>query len=235
MSGKLEPDSRIKLGPRAPVWYRLSRRFFTLCAHVLFQVTLNGQANVPSGNYIVIANHLSWIDPFLLMIALPPEPRLYFVGAQQAVNRGWKARLMRRFDMLIPFERGATWVGKEMLKKSLEVLRAGGVLGIFPEGTLGPQEGDLLPLQRGIGHLVLKGGCPVVPVALSGVKELYLRKPVTIAIGKPFCIASAGEDRHVQVDAAVERVTSELRMLVPRYQEHKPAIKLFRRLTNLLG
>ncbi len=235
MSSKVEDVPQVKLGPRAPMWYRLSRRFFHLAARVLFRVTLIGQENVPPGNYIVIGNHLSWIDPFLFMIALPPEPRLYFVGAAQAVNRGWKARLIRRFDVMIPFERGAAWVGKDMFKKCFEVLRAGAVLGIFPEGTLGQKEGELLPLQRGIGHLVLKAGCPVLPVALSGVRELYLRKPVTVIIGQPFSVATTGMDRHAEVDAAVERVTRELRALIPTYQEHKPAVKLFRRLTDLLG
>jgi 1-acyl-sn-glycerol-3-phosphate acyltransferase len=164
--------------------------------HSLFRVTVNGEENLPSGNYVVVANHLSWIDPFLLMVVLPAEPRLYFIGAQQALNRDWKEWFVRHFDVMIPFERGAVWVGKAVLQKPLGVLRAGAVLGLFPEGALGPQEGELQPLQRGIGHILLQADHPVLPIALSGVQELYQRKPITATIGKPIRISTEGLSHH---------------------------------------
>ena len=74
-----------------PGWYLRSRLLFQVLARILFKVRVIGRENIPEGNYIVVGNHLSWIDPFLLMLILPARPRLYFIGAQQAVNRGWKA------------------------------------------------------------------------------------------------------------------------------------------------
>ncbi len=231
---KTEAFTPTRPGPRPPWWYILFRLFLQVAARLLFRLQIEGTENIPKGNYIVIANHLSWIDPFLLMLALPSRPRLYFIGPVQALNMGWKAWAMRTFDVMVPFKRGAIWQGKEMFKTSLEVLQNGASLGLFPEGRIGPREGALQPLQRGIGHLVLKADCPVLPVALSGVRELYLRKSVTIVVGQPFRLASAGTDRHAEVDAAVARIARALRELIPPYVEPRPRIKVWRRLTYLL-
>jgi 1-acyl-sn-glycerol-3-phosphate acyltransferase len=231
---KPERVTPTRLGSHPPWWYLLFRLFVRVEGHILFRLRVVGAENIPRGNYVVIANHLSWVDPFLLVMVLPPEPRLYFIGPLQALNEGWKAWMVRTFDVMIAFERGAAWIGKEMLKTALLVLREGAVLGLFPEGRLGSREGELQPLQRGVAHLVLKSDSPVLPIALSGVQELYLRKPITVIIGKPFRVATQGFDRHAEVDAAVEQITKELRELIPPYVEHKPIIKLWRRLTYLL-
>lgn len=220
--------------PHIPLLYRLMRLFFMLAGWLLFRVRIVGAENIPQGNYIVLANHLCWVDPILLMIALPPEPRLYFIGAAQAKNRGWKTFLFDRYDGWIPFERGARWVGKDIFEKPLAVLQAGAVLAFFPEGDVGPREGELQPLRSGIGHLVARAPFLILPVALSGVKELYWRKEITITIGKPFRVAIDGMAHHAAVTAATEQVESTLRALIPPYVEQQPTHKYMLWLTNLL-
>ncbi len=224
----------VKFSPRLPIRYRLFRWFLMLAGSVLFRVRIVGRENIPAGNYIVVGNHLSWIDPFVLMIALPAEPRLYFIGASQIANRRWKARLMGNFDGMIPVERGASWVGREILTKPLQVLASGAALGLFPEGNVGPNEGELGPLQHGIGHILLRADYPVLPVALSGVKELYWRKPFTVTIGKPFHVRAEGENRHAAMENATRQVTEALRVIIPPYQEPVVAHKHMLFLTNLL-
>ena len=226
--------NEVAITPYARTWYRLARWTFRALGWLLFRITVTGQSNVPRGNYVVVANHLSWIDPFLLMMYLPAEPRLYFLGAQQAVNQGWKGWVMDHFDMLIPVRRGAAWLGREVLEKPKHVLAAGAVLGLFPEGRLGPKEGELLPLERGIGHILLAAGQPVLPVAISGAQELYLRKQVTVRIGEPLRVAIGGLRHHEAIDAAVEQVAETLRQLLPAYQEPRPAFKAMLFLSNLL-
>jgi 1-acyl-sn-glycerol-3-phosphate acyltransferase len=226
--------NEVALTPHARAWYRLARWVFRVLGWLLFRITVTGQSNTPRGNYIVAANHLSWIDPFLLMIYLPAEPRLYFLGAQQAVNQGWKGWVMDHFDMLIPVKRGAAWLGREVLEKPKRVLEAGAVLGLFPEGRLGPKEGELLPLERGIGHILLTEDKPVLPVAISGAQELYLRKQVNVRIGEPLRVEVEGMGRHEAIGAAVDQVAGALRRLLPAYQEPQPTLKLMRFLSNLL-
>ena len=230
------PNTPVKFSPRLPVRYRLFRWFLMLAGAVLFRVRIVGREKIPVGNYVVVGNHLSWIDPFLLMIALPAEPRLYFIGARQIVNRRWKSWLIQNFDGMIPVERGAGWVGKEIFTKPLQVLESGAVLGLFPEGNLGHEEGKLEPLQHGIGHILLHapGGYPVLPVALSGAKELYWRKPLTVTVGEPFHIRAEGANRHVAMENATQQVANALREVIPPYQEPVVAHKRMLFLTNLL-
>lgn len=228
-------ESIYKPCARPPGWYCLARLLFRLFARLLFRVRIVGQVSNLPGQMIVVANHLSWIDPFLVMLALPAQPRLYFIGAQQALNRGWKAWLVRHLDMMIPFERGALWIGKDLIRKSSAVLQSGALLGIFPEGTLGSREGELLPLQRGVGHLLVRECLVVLPIALSGVQELYLGKSITITIGRPITIHTAGLGHHQAVDAAMAQVEHAMRGLLTPYVEPPVRVKRMRFLTNLLG
>lgn len=221
-------------GPHIPLRYRFMRLFFAFAGWLLFRIRIVGSENIPHGNYIALANHLNWVDPLLLMIALPPEPRLYFIGAAQAKNRGWKTFLFDRYDGWIPFERGARWVGKDIFERPLAVLQSAAVLALFPEGDVGPREGELQPLRPGIGHLVARAPFPILPLALSGTKELYWRKEITITIGKPFRVAIDGLAHHAAVTAATEQVESTLRALIPPYSEPKPAHKYMLWLTDLL-
>jgi 1-acyl-sn-glycerol-3-phosphate acyltransferase len=231
------PESTVHFSPRLPFRYRLFRRFLMLAGAVLFRIRMVGKENIPGGNYVVVGNHLNWIDPFLLMIALPAEPRLYFIGARQIVNRRWKRWLMENFDGMIVVDRGAGWVGRDIFSKPLQVLECGAVLGLFPEGNVGHAEGTLEPLQHGIGHFLLhaQGNYPVLPVALSGVKELYWRKPLTVTFGKPFHVHAEGANQHVEVENITRQVENALHAVIPPYEEPVVAHKRMRFLTNLLG
>ena len=60
-------------------------------------------------------------------------------------------------------------VDPEAIKTSVRILRDGGAIGIFPEGTRGA--GDLAQTQRGVAYLALVTGAPVVPVAVFGSRE----------------------------------------------------------------
>ncbi len=142
---------------------------------------------------------------------------------------------MRTFDILIPFERGAKWMGKQSLVRSFQVLDHGAVLGIFPEGRIGSHEGELVPIQRGIGHILLHANHPILPIALSGVQELYFRKSITVTIGRPMKLAAEGLHRRVAIDSIAEQVERTLRSLIPRYTPPTPSIKLMRFLTHLFA
>lgn len=213
---------------------RMARWILARLIHLFFRVRVHGIENIPPGNYIVLANHLLWIDPFLLFTILPAEPRVYFIGAEQAVNRGWKAWLMQVFDVMLPFERGARWIGRDVFIKPLNVLRNGAVLAFFPEGDSGREEGALMPLQRGIGHFILQADYPILPIALSGTLELYWQKEITVTIGKSFRVNVQGLAHREAIDAAVGQVTNQLRAIIPPYQEPVVAKKRLRFLTTLL-
>src|SRR5437667_16705 len=106
-------------------------------------------------------------------------------------------------------------------------LEIGGAVAIFPEANYGPAEGELLPFHKGFAHFAIKAGVPVIPVALSGTKDLWFRKPIRIIIGKP--MPATGADPAALTDLAFQRATEMLRAYVG-----PPGPKLLRnKLTHL--
>jgi 1-acyl-sn-glycerol-3-phosphate acyltransferase len=100
-------------------------------------------------------------------------------------------------------------------------------VAIFPEGSYGPAEGELLPFKKGFAHIAIKSGVPVIPVALSGTKDLWFRKRIRVVIGAP--IEPAAQDPESLTALGFQRIKE----LMPVYQD-QPGRKLLRRqLTNL--
>lgn len=104
------------------------------------------------------------------------------------------------------------------ITQALDVLKAGGVLGIFPEGTRG--EGDFASLRSGLAYFAVRGGAPVVPVAVLGSSEKPgrlikglppLRSRVDVVFGDPF-EAGDGSGRRTRkaLDEATERIQKQL-------------------------
>jgi 1-acyl-sn-glycerol-3-phosphate acyltransferase len=104
------------------------------------------------------------------------------------------------------------------ITRALDVLAAGGVLGIFPEGTRG--EGDFASLRAGLAYFAVRGGAPVVPVAVLGSSERSgrlmkglppLRSRVDVVFGDPF-EAGDGSGRRTRkaLDEATERIQKQL-------------------------
>ena len=117
-----------------------------------------------------------------------------------------------------------TLIGRESELSALEV---GGAVAIFPEGNYGPAEGELMPFKKGFAHFAIKAGVPVVPVALSGTKDLWLRKPIKVVIGKP--ILPAGHTPESLTDVGYQHVKE----LMPAYREESGRKLLRRQLTHL--
>jgi 1-acyl-sn-glycerol-3-phosphate acyltransferase len=222
-----------KPSPHMPWRNRAFRVFLILNRWLLFDVRIEGRQNIPKGNCIVVANHLSWIDHLLVMTVLPIEPRPYLVGASQSISSPFKAWLLNTLGGVIPFERGADYVGKDTLARPLQVLECGASLVLFPEGDVSKEEGKLLPLRSGIGHFAMRADYPIVPIALSGVRELYWRKPIRVIIGKPFRVRVEEKNRRAAIDSAVRQVDTVLRDLVPDYVEPPVKVKHLHFLTDL--
>jgi 1-acyl-sn-glycerol-3-phosphate acyltransferase len=106
-------------------------------------------------------------------------------------------------------------------------LEIGGSVAIFPEGNYGPAEGQLMTFKKGFAHFAIKARVPVVPVALSGTKDLWFRKRIRVVIGQP--MQSVGSDPESLTAAAFQRITE----LMPAHQEQGGRKLLRRWLTNL--
>lgn len=218
----------LPVSPRANFPYRLVRLIGVPLLRLCFRFDVTGRENIPrSGNYIVIANHLNWLDEFTLLLLFPLQPRLHFLADPTIlVTRKLQWWLVRTTGGYVPVVRERRG-DKALFKHVDRCLELGGAVAIFPEANYGPREGELMPFHKGFAHFAIKAGVPVIPVALSGTKDLWFRKPIKVVIGEP--ISTAGADP----TALTELASGRMREMLPVYVE-PPGRKLLRKqLTHL--
>jgi 1-acyl-sn-glycerol-3-phosphate acyltransferase len=190
----------------------LTRRFAALLLRVVFRIRIRGLEHLPAvGPVLIAGNHTGFLDGPLVMILLP-RPSAFLVKSELYDT---PFRRILDFARQIPVRRGSP--DRTALRTALDVLAAGGVLGVFPEGTRG--EGRLETVQHGIGYLALRTGCPVVPVVCLGTAEALpkgrrlprWRAPIDIVFGPAFEIEVTGNPRtRSTVAAAAEQIRLRL-------------------------
>lgn len=115
-----------------------------------------------TGGAIVISNHVSGLDP-LLMIAASPRP-LRFIIAREQYER-WYVRWLFRAVGCIPI--GRRGGHRQAMAKAIAAVRAGEVVALFPQGGITLEAG--LPLKPGIALLARETGAPICVLHLAGV------------------------------------------------------------------
>jgi 1-acyl-sn-glycerol-3-phosphate acyltransferase len=196
--------------------------------HLLFRITVVGRENIPRrGAYVIIANHLNWLDSFAILATFPIEPRVHFLGdTTMLVTRRFQWATIKAVGGYIPVNR-TLHHDAALFQHVDRCLQLGGAVALYPEGHYGDAEGGLQPFKKGFAHFACENRVPIVPVGLSGTRDLWLGKPVRIAIGP--LIEPGGRT----VDALVSIAEVAVRELIPPYSE-PPGRKLLRsRLTHL--
>jgi 1-acyl-sn-glycerol-3-phosphate acyltransferase len=164
---------------RASIFYRLVRLFarFVIFGLLRFRIASSGQEHLPAGGYLIVgAAHRGWMDPFLVVHALPTEPRVWFLGSGPSTfTTRWREWLVHRLGGLLPVWRGG--IGVEQHVASARAVTANGaVFAQMPEGTVSGPAGRIGPFRVGWALIALRTGAPIVPFAMAGTEELYLGK-----------------------------------------------------------
>ena len=210
-------------GTRVPLLLRLTALFARFLAYRLGRLTLRieGHENRPAPPFIIAAAiHRSWLDALVLIEVFPFEPRIWFIASGPAAFRTpVRTLFLRAIGGVLPVYRGGYTI-ESSVESARAVVRAGALLGFFPEGSRKGPPDALQPFRGGIGYLALRMGVPVVPVAFAGTKELYLGKRIAVRIlppVDPLSLAGLGatppEGSREERDGA-HRVTAGLRDLL---------------------
>lgn len=174
------------------MFYWLIRGILTPIVRVAYRVRVEGREHLPSrGPVIVAANHRSFLDSVFIPIVIPR--RVTFVAKAEYFENPRTSWFFRAVGM-IPLKRDGGTASERALAAAREVLDAGGVLGIYPEGTRSP-DGRLYKGHTGLARLSRDCHAPIVPVALSGTAEIQpigamhpkLFRRVGVKLGEPIC------------------------------------------------
>lgn len=170
--------------------YAITRILVRLFVPLLGGITVIGAENIPKTGPIILApNHRSYMDPPYLSLVTKRQLHLM---AKDSLFRvpvlGAYIKAMGAF----PVKRGAADRGA--LKQAMAELKAGRVMGIFPEGTRA-DPGTLLPGEKGFALVAKQTGVPIVPIALERTDQVLSkhgglhRAHVRAIIGKPMTAA----------------------------------------------
>jgi 1-acyl-sn-glycerol-3-phosphate acyltransferase len=173
---------------RASLFYRAIRLLarFVLFGLFRFRIETSGQEHLPTGGYLLVAAaHRGWMDPFVVMHALPVAPRCWFLGSGPSTftsrSREW---LTRRLGGLLPVWRGGLGI-EGHVRSTRAVVEAGAVFVQMPEGTVNGPPGRLGPFRPGAALIALRTGATIVPLAMAGTEELYVGRRMASRVLPP--------------------------------------------------
>ena len=194
--------------------HQLSRLAFWLLA----DLEIIGEENIPKDEpFLVVGNHFSFIDPVCFVRIF--SWRLEFVGGAEMPHAPNIVKFIPKLWGYYPLYRGTG--ARASLRAAEEILKGGGVLGIFPEG--GSWAEVLRPPRPGTAYLASQTGASILPVGLVGLNDIFplkfrKRPTVKFQIGAPFHpkkITGRGRERRKQLDELGHEIMQKIAELLP--------------------
>ena len=200
--------------------YRPARTVLEPLFSFLWDWQVEGLDRIPvTGGAIVAPNHLSVFDHFAVGAVMPR--RITYVGKAEYLDR-WTTRYLFPALGMIPIDRGGGSAADRALAKASELLDAGELFGIYPEGTRS-RDGHLHRGHTGCARLALRTGCPIIPVGLQGTLEVQppdqrLPRPfrtIRVRVGEPVDVTRYLDrpDDHLVLRQITDEVMYEIREL----------------------
>jgi 1-acyl-sn-glycerol-3-phosphate acyltransferase len=208
--------SSADLPPEAWPWLHDRGRWLASWLFLPFyRVHVHHRERIPArGAVVVVANHSAFVDGPLLF-GLLGRRAVFWVKQEMFTGvAGWG---LRRIGQL-PVRRGSP--DRRPLTAGLDVLRGGGVVGVFPEGTRG--SGEVAAAEHGAAWLARTSGATVLPVVARGTRRpegsgRRWRPRVDVMVGEPLTIPAGGG--RAGLAAATEMLRAELAGLVRELDE----------------
>ncbi len=192
-------------------------------ARILYRVKAVGKERLPDGGFLLLPNHITWIDAIVLLLACP-RPIRFIIDKEYYENR-FLHPVLRTVGCIPITSRRA----KEAVRRAAEKIREGEIVCLFPEGAL-TRSGTLLRLRRGYEIIAREAEAPVVPVWLDQLwgsifsykGRRFFKKwpqhfpyPATVEFGRPL----------PPNEADIATVREELLKLGERCYSRRPALR----------
>ena len=191
-----------EISARPGIVFRMAIGTCRLIARGIFglRLELQGAENLPrdaagrpGGGWIAVpVPHRRWIDPFILLLLLPLEPRIVFFADGRVLFRTRFRRLLfRLLGGVVPvWPHGGPKAFWTHIAAAQKVLDAGAVFAIFPEAGPPSPPDAARHIEPGFGYLALRTGAPLVPMLIGGTGELYRGRRLVLRV---LPVTGAGE------------------------------------------
>ena len=183
-----------------------------------------GAENLPTdGGAILAMNHIGYLDFALIgTAALPVNRYVRFMAKKEIFDHKISGPLMRGMHH-ISVDRTS---GSASFVAALRALRAGEIVGIFPEGTIS-RSFEIAQMKTGAVRLAMGAGVPIIPTIVWGSQRIYTKKvkpdfkrhkhPIHVKFGKPFYV-----DKSMDVDVAEAELRRQMIELLHEVQDKYP-------------
>ncbi|MBD3246470.1 MAG: hypothetical protein GF333_05605 [Candidatus Omnitrophica bacterium] len=204
-AGKIRINAGRDEGPSS-MWYWVLQFLCAVLVRICFRYRVSGTENIPSRtNFIVVANHSSFLDAVLVSVAVRRKIRWI---CHRFLYRIWWLGLFLRLT--------GTLTAGISTRTAVDLLERNQNIGIFPEGRCS-RNGSLQEFRRGTAVLAMKTGRPVLPCAVRGAFEALpvrarvpkLGQLIRVEIGKPVYLLKEFEET-IQ-DTVLQEGTKKIR------------------------
>jgi cytidylate kinase len=213
-SGKKWPLSRMVRGPLDTWLYRFAFSFIPPVWRCMFRMEVKGAENIPHiGAVLLVSNHRSNLDPFFVGVAFPRQ--IHFMAKAEL----WKIKALGRLiDLLGTFPVNRGEADRNAVKRALDTLAAGAVVGMFPEGHR-QRSGQLGQIQAGVSLFALRDGVVTIPMIVDGTervvrKGLLRLTRVSVTFGSPLELPGNDVPRSQRSLLVAERLNEAFRDLL---------------------
>lgn len=163
---------------------------------ILHRVRITGRENIPEGAAVVCGNHTAQHDPIFVICAFGIKQHLIPLSKNENASKPGLGWALKKLGVIFVDRAGADFGA---IKRSMLVLKNGGKLLIFPEGTR-MRPGKVVEVKNGAAMLACRCNAPLVPVFITnGRKRLFTR--VDVVIGEPYYVKSEGKPTGEFLDA----------------------------------
>jgi 1-acyl-sn-glycerol-3-phosphate acyltransferase len=176
----------------------------------LYRIEVQGLEHFPKdGGVLLCANHIDNLDPPVVGISAPRP--VSFMAKEELFSVPVLGKLLPDLRAF-PVKRGMS--DREALRKGLQVLKQGDVLGLFPEGTRS-KTGEIGKGLAGAGFFALRSDAYVVPCAIIGPYKPF--KKLKVVFGPPIPMEGIREER-LNAEKTTEIIMQHIEKLIHEHQ-----------------
>lgn len=178
--------------------YKVAKAIYSTLLKILYRPKAYGIENIPKeGAIIFVGNHRHAFDPIVVMTH---TERIVHYMAKESLFKGLHGRLFESIGLIKVYR---TKSNPTAVVEAEEILKQGGTVGIFPEGTRNRTDQELLEFRHGAVAIAKQANSKIIPFAIKGKYRLF-RKGLIIEFGKPIDVSQ------MEIEEANDYVRNEV-------------------------